>query len=174
MTTQLLNNVEETSELNFGLVMTDASKAQYEEAAAKLYAERFETINEAVQSVPSQYLDKVHEALSTPGDIATLSERLVELHGMSQRRAERVAVDVTRQVYQEVNLTRSRAAGARKGRWIHSHGAKKPRRKHLAAHGKEFDLDKGLPVGDNGQYVMPSEEYGCGCTFELILDYGAL
>jgi len=140
-----------------------------------------------IKSIPAEHVDKIRKAvedsISGQGSFNDILDRLKEVNGMTDRRAKLIALDQTRKTYQGAAINRAvAAAGGVSGTqpvraiWVHSHaggGDKQPRRRHLDYHGKEFDLRKGAPVGDNGgNYVQPSEEVNCRCTFRLILDFG--
>lgn len=130
-----------------------------------------------IKSIPQQYHDRVTGAVmrsitSADGGIGKLTDELQKYSGMSLRRARLVAMDQTRKAYQAANIERSKSAGITKGIWIHTGGTKEPRPRHKAYNGKEFELAKGAPVGDNGEYVHCGEEPYCRCTFVPILDFG--
>lgn len=137
-----------------------------------------------IKSIPAEHVDKIRKAvedsISGSGTFDDILARLKEVNGMTDRRAKLIALDQTRKTYQGAAIQRAAAATPPgqpvRAVWVHSHaggGDKQPRKRHLEYHGKEFDLRKGAPVGDNGgNYVQPSEEVNCRCTFRLILDFG--
>lgn len=129
-----------------------------------------------IKSIPSQYLDKVKGAVmrsitTKEGGIGRLTEELQKYDGITKRRAGLIAMDQTRKAYQTVNLQRSRSAGIKKGTWVHTGGTKEPRKPHKDYNGKEFDLEKGAPIGANGEYVQPGQEPFCRCTWIPIVDF---
>lgn len=130
-----------------------------------------------IKSIPEKYLNEVTGAVmrsitSAEGGMQYLVPQLQKYEGITLRRARNIAMDQTRKAYQSVNLERSKSAGITKGIWIHTGGTKEPRKKHKEFSGKEFELAKGAPVGDNGEYVHPGEQPFCRCTFVPILDFG--
>ena len=130
---------------------------------------------ELIRSIPDEHIERVRNIIvQNPGNLEAIVEGIKSAGDISDRRAKNIALDQTRKTYQDVAVQKAKSVGATEGVWIHSHGSKKPRKKHLAAHGKTFKLSEGLPIGDQGQYVMPSEEYGCKCTFKLKLDFGVV
>lgn len=129
-----------------------------------------------IKSIPSQYLDKVKGAVmrsitTKEGGIGRLTEELQKYDGITKRRAGLIAMDQTRKAYQTVNLQRSRAAGVKKGIWVHTGGTKEPRKLHKDYNGKEFNLAEGAPIGANGEYVQPGQEPFCRCTWIPIVDF---
>lgn len=128
-----------------------------------------------VSSIPHDHFKRVRVVLRKyPGDLEKILQSIKRVSSMSDRKARNLALDQTRKTFQGVAIQKAKSSGASKGIWIHSKGSKKPRHLHLAYHGKEFDLDKGAPVGDDGgNYVMPSEEPNCKCTFKLVFNLEA-
>lgn len=132
-----------------------------------------------IKSIPTQYLDKikgaVNRSITGSGGIGPLQEEIKKYGGMTDRRARNISLDQTRKAYQSVNIERAKAAGIKKGIWIHTGGTKEPRHRHKEYNGKEFVLSEGAPVGDkNGNYVSPGEEIACRCTFSPVVDFGDL
>lgn len=129
-----------------------------------------------IKSIPEQYLTQikgaVNRSITGTGGIGPLIEELKKHEGITDRRANNIAMDQTRKAYQTVNIERSKAAGVKKGIWVHTGGTREPRPKHKAYNGKEFVLADGAPVGDKGQHVQPGEEIFCRCTFIPVVDFG--
>lgn len=130
-----------------------------------------------IKSIPEQYLFKVkqsvmHSITSADGGLKSLIPQLESISGHTYKRVKQIALDQTRKAYQGMNIERAKAAGVKKGIWVHTGGSKEPRSKHVKFNGQVFELAKGAPIGENGEYVMPSEEYYCRCTFIPILDFG--
>lgn len=130
-----------------------------------------------IKSIPERYLadvsGSVFRSITDPngGGIGKLTEDLQKYEGISQRKAKMIAMQETRRAYQNVNIERTKAAGIKKGIWVHTGGTKEPRHKHKAFNGKEFDLAKGAPIGDNDEYVLPSQEINCRCSWIPIINF---
>lgn len=128
-----------------------------------------------IKSVPSQYLDRikgaVNRSITGTGGIGPLMDEIKKYGGMSERRSRNIALDQTRKAYQAVGIERTKAAGIKKGIWIHTGGTKEPRELHKGYNGKEFNLAEGAPIGDKGQNVIPGEEPFCRCTFSPVVDF---
>lgn len=175
----MLDGVQKSTDRHFkqmGIGLPDdRQQIFYREAAAESTA--------LIKSIPEEHIGKIRKAIedsvSGQGTYNDILERLKEVNGMTDRRAKNIAIDQTRKTYQGAAIKQAVDATPRnkpvRAIWIHSHaggGDKNPRHRHLNYHGKEFDLRKGAPVGDNGgNLVQPSEEPGCRCTFRLILDF---
>lgn len=130
-----------------------------------------------IRSIPQEYMDRISAAvtnsiMSPDGGLGALKERIMQINGMTERRAENIAKDQTSKIYQQMSLERTKAAGVQKGKWIHSGGGAHPRSRHVEANGKEFDLSNGLPIGDNGAWVLPGQEINCRCTWVPIITFG--
>ncbi|WP_258235831.1 phage minor head protein [Enterobacter sp. DNB-S2] len=132
-----------------------------------------------IRSIPEKYFTEVESmvfrSITKGGDRKQLADEIERefgrRHGITRRRAEFIARDQVRKATSALSNARQQAAGIKKGIWLHSGGGNQPRHKHVQANGKEFDLDKGLPIGDKGQYVLPGEEPNCGCTWKPVLPF---
>lgn len=132
-----------------------------------------------IRSIPEKYFTEVESmvfrSIAKGGDRKQLADEIErefgKRHGITRRRAEFIARDQVRKATSALSNARQQAAGIKKGIWLHSGGGNHPRHKHVKANGEEFDLDKGLPIGDKGQYVLPGDEPGCGCTWKPKLPF---
>lgn len=128
-----------------------------------------------IKSIPEQYLGKVkgavNRSITGSGGIGPLITEIKKYDGMTDRRAKNIALDQTRKAYQSANVERTKAAGIKKGIWVHTGGTKEPRPLHRGYNGKEFNLAEGAPVGDNGKKVQPGEEVNCRCTFIPVVNF---
>lgn len=131
------------------------------------------SINEGVdliKSIPDHYFSRIKgdvmRTITTPtSSLRDLSKGIAKYGDMSYRRANNIALDQTRKAYQNFNLQMLDQVGITSGRWLHTGGSLHPRHKHKAFNNKRFDLRKGAPIGPNGEYVFPSQEPFCKCTF---------
>lgn len=128
-----------------------------------------------IKSIPEKYFTQVQtitlQSITRGRDLQYMTEELQKQFGVTRRRAERIAIDQNNKATAELAKVRQQSLGITKGIWIHSGGGSHPRPKHVKANGQEFDLDKGLPVGDNGEYVLPGQEINCGCSWKPVLPF---
>lgn len=128
-----------------------------------------------IKSIPEKYFTQVQtitlQSITRGRDLQYMTEELQKQFGVTRRRAERIAIDQNNKATAELSRVRQKSIGIKRGIWIHSGGGSHPRIKHVKAHGEEFDLDEGLPVGDNGEYVLPGQEIGCGCSWKPVLPF---
>lgn len=128
-----------------------------------------------IKSIPEKYFTQVQtitlQSITRGRDLQYMTEELQKQFGVTRRRAERIALDQNNKATAELAKVRQQSLGITKGIWIHSGGGSHPRPKHVKANGQEFDLHKGLPVGDNGEYVLPGQEINCGCSWKPILPF---
>ncbi|MEY0321011.1 phage head morphogenesis protein [Providencia stuartii] len=132
-----------------------------------------------IRSIPEKYFTEVegmvYRAVARGGDRKQLADEIEsnfgKRHGITRRRAEFIARDQTRKATSALSIARQQAAGIIEGDWVHSGGGNSPRHKHVKANGTRFRLDKGLPIGDKGQYVLPGEEPNCGCVWRPVLPF---
>lgn len=128
-----------------------------------------------IKSIPEKYFTQVQtitlQSITRGRDLNYMTEELQKQFGITRRRAERIAIDQNNKATAELSRVRQKSLGITKGIWIHSGGGSHRRPKHVKANGQEFDLDKGLPVGDNGEYVLPGQEINCGCSWKPVLPF---
>lgn len=133
-----------------------------------------QTNAQLISTLPVEHIERIRRAVAdSPGDMTAMKDILADANGKLDRRANNIAMDQTRKAFNQTSMLKAQSTGATKGIWIHSHrGPKHSRPKHVKAHGEEFDLAVGLPVGDHGQNVVPGEEINCHCTFKLVINFG--
>ncbi|MDV2861842.1 phage head morphogenesis protein [Phytobacter ursingii] len=144
---------------------------QMEEAINEIVAENVSLI----KSIPERYFTQVEtitmESIRRGRDLQYMTEELQKQYGITRRRAENIALDQNNKACSQLARVRQKSLGITRGIWIHSGGGSHPRPLHVKAHGQEFDLDEGLPIGDNGEYVLPGEEIHCGCSWKPVLPF---
>lgn len=120
-----------------------------------------------VTSIPRQYLDKVHLAVTRAATsgmrAATLAKRLQELAGITLRRAELIARDQIATGNARVTQLRHRQAGITRYRWVTSRD-ERVRSAHNSRDGQVFSYDS--PPSDG----HPGEAINCRCVAQPILD----
>lgn len=126
-----------------------------------------------IKSIPAQYLKDVQtsvwNAVMNGSDLETLSRDLVKNYGVSYRKAAFIARDQNAKAKATIEQTRRAGLGLTKGIWMHSGADKDPRKTHLAANGKVFDLAKGIYDKDVGKWVQAGELPGCTCTSRALV-----
>lgn len=144
------------------------------EAVRGYFREAAQANSQLISTLPTEHIERIRKAVAeSPGDMESLKGILSDANGKLDRRSRNIAMDQTRKAYNDTAVVKAKSTGATKGIWIHSHrGPNQSRPKHVKAHGKEFDLAVGLPVGDEGQNVVPGEEINCHCTFKLVVNFG--
>lgn len=130
----------------------------------------FENVN-LIKSIPEQYLTQVEtlvmQSVQRGRDLGTLSKELQHRYGVTKRRAAFIALDQNNKATSALSAVRQQELGLTKGIWRHSHAGKEPRPEHVAADGKEFDLDKGLFL--EGEWVLPGQAPRCRCTWSPVI-----
>jgi len=126
-----------------------------------------------IRSIPQQYLTNVQGAvmrsIQSGRDLGPLVEYLENQHGVTKRRAAFIALDQNNKATSAMTRARQDEIGVTEAYWRHSGGGKHPRPKHVAANGTKYDVKKGLPIGDKGQWVFPGEEPNCRCISVSII-----
>ncbi len=126
-----------------------------------------------IKSIPTEYLADVskyvYEATSAGFDAATLTHNLQHAYHIGRSRAKLIARDQTNKAHAVIEKARRKELGITKAIWRHSGGAKEPRPSHVAANGKQFEIDKGMYL--DGEWVLPGEAINCGCISRSILEF---
>jgi len=102
-------------------------------------------------------------------DLQTMVSEIKDLYPAAANRAVLIARDQSNKANAVVNRARQLDLGITRAKWMHSHGGKEPRKDHLAADGKEYDIAKGCLI--SGEYIQPGQMINCRCTSRPILPY---
>lgn len=125
-----------------------------------------------IKSIPAQYLQQVEgvvmRSYSSGRDLATMVADLKALYPAAAHRAELIARDQSNKANAIVNRARQLELGITRAKWMHSHAGKNPRPDHVAADGKEYDIERGCLI--SGEYIFPGQEINCRCTSRPIIE----
>ena len=125
-----------------------------------------------IKSIGNQYLDNVRAAVwrSVKGgyDLESLVKQLMQIDGVTERRAKLIARDQTVKANQAFEDGRARELGITEAYWLHSHAGKTWRPSHVAANGTRYEIDKGLYL--DGKWTKTGEEINCRCRKNLIIE----
>ncbi|WP_336885671.1 phage head morphogenesis protein [Xenorhabdus sp. Sc-CR9] len=131
-----------------------------------------------IKSIPEQFHFRIEGAalrsISQAGEGSkTLLEEIRHIGGVTEKRAQFIAVDQTRKITTAANYERMKSAGIRKAVWHHSGGSAEPRQLHQKLDGQIFDLDN-PPIIDErtGQRGLPGELPNCKCFWTPVVDFG--
>lgn len=126
-----------------------------------------------IKSIGTEYLSKVqmHVWQSVTGgyDLATLTDNLAHDFHISRNRARTIARDQANKAHAVIEQARRKELGIKEAIWIHSHAGKQPRESHVKAHGKKFDIEKGMYI--DGEWILPGEKINCRCGSKAILPF---
>ncbi|WP_334109089.1 phage head morphogenesis protein [Methylobacillus sp.] len=126
-----------------------------------------------IKSIPTEYLADVSKlvwsAVEGGFDLKTLTDNLDHAYHIGRNRCKLIALDQSRKVHAVMEQARRKELGVTRAIWRHSAAAKEPRKSHVAANGKIFDVDKGLYL--DGKWVLPGQEIMCGCTSRAIIEF---
>ncbi|HHP7419535.1 TPA: phage minor head protein [Providencia rettgeri] len=126
-----------------------------------------------IKSIGTEYLSKVqmHVWQSVTGgyDLATLTDNLAHDFHIARNRARTIARDQANKAHAVIEQARRKELGIKEAIWIHSHAGKQPRESHVKAHGKKFDIEKGMYI--DGEWILPGEKINCRCGSKAILPF---
>lgn len=124
-----------------------------------------------IRSIPEKYLTQVQgivmRSYAAGRDLETMVKEIKAQTGVADRRAVIIARDQANKANAVVNRARSLELGLTKAKWMHSNAGKEPRKSHVRANGKEFDIAQGCLI--DGEYIQPGEKINCRCTSRIIL-----
>lgn len=126
-----------------------------------------------IKTIASDYLGNVQRSVMrsiTSGGLESLIPELQKQGDYAHRKAELVALDQTRKVFNTSNASRMKAMGVKKFEWIHSGGGSHPRQQHEDWDGQIFSFDN-LPVDDAFGPVIPGQAINCRCTMVPVLEF---
>lgn len=128
-----------------------------------------------IKSIPQQYHTQVEglvmRSVSAGRDLSELTTELRKRYGVTQRRAEFIALDQNQKATSAIQRERQLSVGISEGLWMHSHAGKEPRPTHLANDRKPFSLANGWhdPDPKVNRAIWPSQLPRCRCTWKPLV-----
>lgn len=110
----------------------------------------------------------VNEAIYGGKGKTWLAEKLQSTSQITKNRALFVSRDQLRKATSAIDNARRLGIGIVKAIWRHSKGDKQPRKSHLAANGKEYNLKRGCYI--DGKWIQVGEEINCTCYSESVIE----
>jgi len=140
---------------------------------------------EALVEVDGNHKQRIYEAalkaVSLGGDLHVLYFALMEIEGLTKKRASEISVRLNNKAMSLIQISRQQSLGITHAIWHHS-GApcmrnpkhpteedKEQDRAHRLADGSKFEINKGLMV--NGGFTWPGQMEGCRCVSTSILPW---
>lgn len=120
-----------------------------------------------IRSIPEQYHTQVQglvmRSVQTGRDLHQLTRDLKQRYDITQARAELIARDQNNKATSAMNRARQAELGITEAVWLHSHGGKKPRKTHIANHGKRYSTAEGWydPDPKVRKRIWPGELINC-------------
>ena len=129
-----------------------------------------------IRSIPRQFLKDVEGAVwraaMKGGSMHELSTEIRSKYGITYRRAAFIARDQQSKARTTFEQARRAELGIRTAIWHHSSAGKEPRPTHVAMHGKEFEIAKGMWDTAEQQWVQPGYLPNCRCTSRAVIPTG--
>jgi SPP1 gp7 family putative phage head morphogenesis protein len=124
-----------------------------------------------IRSIPEKYFTEVEgmvmRSVARGRDLSTLTDELQQRYGITRRRAALIARDQNQKSTSVMQTARQLSLGITQGIWRHSHAGKEPRKSHVAADGKIFELSEGLMI--DGELIYPAQKINCRCTWSPVI-----
>ena len=125
-----------------------------------------------ITNIPEKTAEQIHrvvmEASSRGRDKTFLKEELLKIKGMTKNRVKLIARDQLNKVTSVINAVKQAELGIKQNIWKHSKAGKEPRKSHVQADGKIYDIDKGCLI--DGKYIYPGELVNCKCFAASIIN----
>lgn len=124
-----------------------------------------------IKSIPSKHFANIEGAVmrsvQAGRDLKTLRDELLEMGDITKNRAAMIARDQNNKATAVMSKARRLSLGLNQAKWVHSGGGVHPRKSHVAANGKIYDVEKGCLI--DGEYIMPGEKINCRCQSRAII-----
>ena len=125
-----------------------------------------------IKSIGNQYLDNVRAAVwrSVKGgyDTQGLIKQLMDIDGVTERRAKIIAKDQIAKANQAFERSRAEELGITHADWVHSSAGRTFRHDHVKANGTRYEIAKGCYI--SGEFIQPAEKINCRCRARLIIE----
>ena len=125
-----------------------------------------------IKSIGNQYLDNVRAAVwrSVKGgyDLESLIKQLMQIDGVTERRAKLIARDQTAKANQAFEKGRALELGITHAIWRHSAAGRTFRHDHVKANGVKYEIAKGCFISN--EFIQPAEKINCRCRASLVIE----
>lgn len=133
-----------------------------------------------IKSIQQQYHERISQLVlrsaATGGRGAEeIFEQIKHYDGLTEKRANLIAVDQTRKITTAMNVERAKSVGMKRWEWVHSGGGADPRRLHVKYDGQIFDYDN-PPIIDErtGERGFPGQLINCHPGETLVKSFSAI
>jgi SPP1 gp7 family putative phage head morphogenesis protein len=124
-----------------------------------------------IKSIAAEHLQDVQglvmRSVQQGRKLDDLSKELEARYQITKRRAAFIARDQNNKATATITRVRQQGLGITQARWLHSAGGKHPRKSHVAASGKTYDVDKGMYI--DGAWIRPGELPNCRCVAQSVI-----
>jgi uncharacterized protein YifN (PemK superfamily) len=154
----------------------DTFKIKLSEQTKQLALAKEASIKENVnliRNLPDKAMEQIHQAvmssISRGRDVSYLRDELMKIDTMTKNRAKLITRDQTNKITSVLNVAKQANLGITKNVWHHSHAGKEPRKSHVEADGKVYDIRKGCLI--DGEYIYSGQKINCRCYSSPVLEF---
>lgn len=126
-----------------------------------------------IRSIPQQYFTDIEgivmRGYSQGRNLGEITSELQSRYGVTKRRAALIARDQNNKLTAVTTQARRIELGITEAVWQHSHAGKEPRKSHVAADGKKFEIAKGCLI--DGDHILPGQLINCRCSSKSVLPF---
>lgn len=124
-----------------------------------------------IRSIAEEHLQAVQglvmRSVQQGRKLDDLSKELEARYQVTKRRAAFIARDQNNKATATITRVRQQSLGITQARWLHSAGGKHPRKSHVEASGKLYDVEKGMLI--DKKYIRPGELPNCRCVAQSVI-----
>lgn len=164
---QLKKNLQKATD--FITIKFDKSNQRALLAKQAKIKENVELIRNIPEKMQAQIVVALNETMSRGGDWDKLKTQLVKIADVTERRALTIAKDQVFKATSVISHARQAELGITKQTWDYTYISKEPRKSHMHANGKIYEIDKGCLI--DGEYIFPAELYNCKCSSAPFLEF---
>jgi uncharacterized protein with gpF-like domain len=154
-----LKNILKDGGISVDFVMTPAMR----DVMHATMAEQVSLIKSIGSEYHTEISGMVMRSVSEGRDLASLTKELRARYGITERRANLIALSQNNLATSNFVRVRQVELGL-KAKWLHSAGGKRPRPSHVANNGKLYDPAIGWLDPDVNKRIWPGTLISCRCT----------
>jgi len=183
ISTQFVTSINDNVTTELKKSLNKAPKILYNNLVVKLNERNSAALNankaaiienvNLIKSIPQKYKTEleffVNEAAGQGRNVQWLKEKIMSLGHSTESRAQFIAMDQLNKITSTINNARQKGLGIKQNKWHHSSRPKQPRKSHVEADNRIYDLDKGCNI--DGEYIYPGQKPRCYCFSSPILPF---
>jgi len=124
-----------------------------------------------IKSISSQYFTDIEglvmRSVAQGRDLGGLATDLQDRYKVTRRRAELISKTENTKATSNMMRARQKELGITEAQWVHSAGGRHPRKSHVEASGKTYNIDEGMKI--DGEFIFPGQLINCRCVSRSLI-----